>query len=398
MANGWWERIGAGRDPSTGRFVPPTEDPFLGRLTTQSLTEQILIQVRAATGAAIGDQAYERLRAGLYEWARVMGQEEADRQPLEEMNARIAEKVQEAVIKAYQGAQNRGKRLPSYRWADQGKMRRYSNKQMLRALESPEFINSDYKGIRFPDTKHLDNAAKQWYRLNFGAAPMSTSPVNQPNMKFGEYQTRTSVSFNGFKPSKKFNVPSTVGGRARGVWSRNFMSKSPAFISKQDPDQTIFSKAAGKKMKRGYTGATGGNGRSALYVVPQGAFGLLGFEARTSRGIVGQRFIDAGATYLNTHYGQELSKLLNEWGRKANAAGKAVAEKPTGVKIVSAQGRTENIKAYGSGAAANEIPTTYEQAAQYASYAEFAAAGGDLADESFKTYEVKKLLRQWGEA
>jgi hypothetical protein len=154
-------------------------------------------------------------------------------------------------------------------------------------------------------------------------------------MKFGQRETKTSVNFNSFKPSAAFMVPST-DGRARGIWSNTFMSKSPVFTRKDGlsdgdsgPRRVAVSRAASRKMKRGYSGrfrGQYGSGKSALYLIPNGAMGLLGFEARMSRGIVGARFLDAGANYLNRNYGQELSKLLEQWRNSANSAGKRVAE------------------------------------------------------------------------
>jgi hypothetical protein len=382
------------RDRYTGRFLSNEERQYLIQLRAQQAAQRLIRDIQYSAGAAIEGQLYERLRAGLYTWSEVMYKNEADRSQLEEMHEKIATEVQQRVIRAYTASQQKGRRLPSYRWADKGKMRRFSNKQMLKALQSESFIEYDYKGVYFPNVKHMDNAAAQWYRLNFGTAPRAQINVDQPNMKFGQRETKTSVNFNSFKPSAAFMVPSSVD--ARGVWSGRFLSKSPVFGS----SRSLLQGRRMSRIKAGYSGRFRGQygpGRGALYLIPNGAMGSLGFEARMSKGIVGARFLDAGADYLNRNYGQELSKLLDTWRRSANSAGKRVAERKTvavpdkntwDTKVVSRQAAAQ--------AAVRDLPQSYADAAKFATAEDFRAAGGDrFLLEEFRTGEVRTLLRQW---
>jgi hypothetical protein len=380
------------RDRYTGRFISNEERQYLIQLRAQQAAQRLIRDIQYSAGAAIEGQLYERLRAGLYTWSEVMYQNEADRDQLEEMHEKMATQVQQKVIRAYTASQQKGRRLPSYRWADKGKMRRYSNKQMLKALQSESFIEYDYKGVYFPNVKHLDNAAAQWYRLNFGTAPRAQISVDQPNMNFGQRETKTSVNFNSFKPSAAFMVPST-DGRARGIWSNTFMSKSPVFGS----SRTMLQGRRMSRIKAGYSGTFRGQygpGKSALYLIPNGAMGSLGFEARMSRGIVGARFLDAGANYLNRNYGQELSKLLEQWRNSANSAGKRAAEKTTTVKLLGSAvdgGGSKAVKR----AKPSDIPTTFADAQRFSSFADFDAVGGDL--ESLSKGQLQALRRQWND-
>jgi hypothetical protein len=344
---GWSTRDRGARDRYTGRYTERENDPYLGQIRAQQTLETLVTNLRIEFGNSLSDQVYERLRAALYEWAKVMMDSAEDKTAFENMHKRLAKGIQSRVVRAYSAGQNR-RRIPSYRWADTDKrMRRYSNKQMLAALKSPELIDYDYKGIYFPNTDFLDNAAKQWYRLNFGAEPASTRPVNQPTMRFGSAKsTKTSINFDGFKPSKPFMVPSLrTEGRVKGIWSRTFLSKSPLFTSKSG--DLIFSQAASKRVKSGYTGAFDPKlaKRSALYLMPNLPNSSLGFESRLSKGIVGARFLDEGLVYLNNQYGKELSKLMEQWRRKANAAGKAVAEakstKKRSIKVLDTVGSSK---------------------------------------------------------
>jgi hypothetical protein len=334
MSRGFYAS-GAGRDRETGRFSSRSQNPFLAGTNVRALLRELALDVKIRAGSDIADQVLDRLILALGEWYNVMYKSSSDQEALAKMHAKLAEEMQIRIIDAYKRGQRGKPRIPSYRWADQGRMKRYANKAMLRALktglgsETPGqkgLIEFDYKGIYFPNTTLLDGAAKQWYRLNFGAEPASTPPMDQPKMKFGGQYTSVSLSLNSFKPSKPFMVPALKDGvRAKGLWSRRSLAKSPLFTK---GDVEVFSAQRFKAVKGGYTGAFSPDlaRRSALYIIP-GNLSSLGFEKRLSKGIVGARFLDEGLKHLNLRYGTEISKLLNEWRRASNTAGKRVAEK-----------------------------------------------------------------------
>ena len=58
-----------------------------------------------------------------------------------------------------------------YRADAPGKWRRYSGGQLERALASPNFYRASKDGILWGLKEPLDQAAPQWYRLNYGAGP-----------------------------------------------------------------------------------------------------------------------------------------------------------------------------------------------------------------------------------
>jgi hypothetical protein len=365
MATGWSNR---GRNEG-GRFVSQGESQYLGYLYARQASERLLRDVRIQVGLKVSDQVYNRLYEGLYTWVKVIGQEEATDAAFEEMHAKLADEIQDKIVRAYKRTQRADRK--SYRWDDPGKLRRFSNKAMLKALQSESLVEHDAHGIYFPNKKILDESAKQWYRLNFGAKPATTPTPTWGNMKFGTrpgYPTKTNVNFNSFKPSKGFMVPQlSPGSGARGIWSKAHVATSWGNF---------------KSIRDGYTGAFSPSlaRRSALYVIPP--FTTLGFERRKSKGIVGTRFIDEGARHLNNRYGQEVSKILDEWRRKANKAGKAVAERRGQFEI--APTATPPAKVFTG--AAGSLDTSSPQA--------FLESGGD--PDAMSRGEFATLLRQWG--
>lgn len=311
--------------------VPFKFDQYLGRINTRALAEALLYQARLEMGNDIKYNVLIRLEDGLNAWAKSLYQSSESRDGLAEMNAEMARDVQDVIVKAYERSQRKGRRVPSYRYAEKDKrLRRYANKQMLRALQSESFITSGYNGIAFPNIDFMDQAAPQWYRLNFGAAPLGNFAARSPgqNMKWGadrQYQTSTNINFMKFGPSGAFNVPSLRSGEVRGIWSKAIYASSPTI----------------QQIKKGYTGFYSGNpnkmrgagGRgSALYLIPAMGSGL-GFQAKQSRGILGAHFLDEGAEFLNKEYGKRLSRIFNDWHGKAVKEGRAKAQRRSVVSI-----------------------------------------------------------------
>lgn len=298
---------------------------FGGQINTRALAQALLYQARLEMGNDIKYNVLIRLEDGLNTWAKSLYASAESRDQLEILNAEMARDVQDVVVKAYERSQRKGRRVPSYRYAEKDKrLRRYANKQMLKALQSESFIESSYKGIAFPNIDFMDEAAPQWYRLNFGAAPLGNFAARSvgQNMKWGvdsQYRTNTNVNFANFGPSGPFAVPSLRSGEVRGIWSKAIYASSPTI----------------QQIKKGYTGfyssnpnkrrGTGGR-NSALYLIPALGTGL-GFDARPSRGILGAHFLDEGAQYLNKEYGKRLSRLFNSWHSKAVKEGKAKAQR-----------------------------------------------------------------------
>jgi hypothetical protein len=85
---------------------------------------------------------------------------------------------------------------------------RYANGKMLQALRSPKFFTARWDGVAFVNKAHLDQTAKQWYRLNFGAGERARqTPARKVySIKFFEAVIGT-LSFQRFGPSAAFGMP-----------------------------------------------------------------------------------------------------------------------------------------------------------------------------------------------
>lgn len=296
----------------------------------QVIARKILIARLAKADAAI--QAREGLASAIADFSGRMNQRVGTGRDLEDLHGYLAENARTQIVLAYQNS-GLGRR-PSYRWADTGRMRRYSNKALLNALRSPEFISGSKTGIVFVNTGFLDKQAKQWYRLNFGARPKGARRVDEGSMAlFGRrLDTRFTVRTNGLgEPSSEFYVPETLIRGAFGVFSSTFAASSTS--------QAIFGTRAKKLKTRAKRGSAGQG--DAFYVwfpkiarraqsknprfastseamrkrgrtrsTPPTEFRVL---RKKSRGIYGASFLESGSKYLNDQYPKRLRFLIDEW-------------------------------------------------------------------------------------
>jgi len=385
------------------------------QIYARAMAVRLINDARVAWGNEVFSQVYARLMLGLQEWAKVMYEETASggsEDELTKMHAALSERVQDAIVESYKEHHVPGKTLP-YRWMDQGKMHRFSNRAMLRALDDRnQFMKSDKTGIQMVNTEFLDDVAPQWYRLNFGAMPApQTAPESGGNMKWGggAYRknsgipTNIKVVANG-KPSKPFFVPELLTNSRRGLWSRAFMAESN--ISQiitglgsgkargvKSGDGRPYAKDLGRGItnsggyyKRGaegpgFVGVSKGMpfkaasdqqaslnspkrslSLGALYIVggTRGQMGSLGFEKRISKGISGSRFLDAGTTLLNDEYGSRLHEVFQKWMFKGLKAGKGKAEAPWGRFSGTVNGKQFNLARIST---LNDTSTTYSKGA-----------------------------------
>lgn len=286
--------------------------PYLFQTFARPIAKQLLEEASYIIYKDATQQVRDRLANGLKVWADSIYKDEQSRAKLEAMHDKLAKEMHEQIIAAFEES-GIGKKRASYRWADTGRLKRFSNKALRNAIKDPKLLESDYKGIAI-NVAGLDEAAIQWYKLNFGAGQAgSNSP--KPNtggpIRFGKYQTNTDVNLNGYKPSAPFAVPA-MG--LRGYWSSKFSAK------------TNYNKLSSTK-KPGFMGAGRGwkqaprKGEGALIVLGRG-WSPLGFEARISKGIAAHRFLDAGTQHFNRNYGQRTSRLFNDWHNKARREGR----------------------------------------------------------------------------
>lgn len=171
----------------------------------------------------------------------------------------------------------------SYRWEDSGRQKRYSNGQMLRALQSPEMFRAASDGLDFINAAFLDTKAKQWYRLNFGAGAQGRNEkADLESMTFFG-QTLPGISLGEFQPGPKFMIP-------YGVFSETAFARTPD----GDDRRKIPNRVRRSKSLRGQP--------FYLLAPPQNEEGGSGQVWFPTRGIEGKRFLEAGISSLNAEF------------------------------------------------------------------------------------------------
>jgi hypothetical protein len=159
---------------------------------------------------------------------------------------------------------------------------RYSGGQLLRALQSESMAVGTSRGIGFIDTNLLNQKARFWARLNFGADPnigRTHGPVAQPQarVQWGSNQG-FSLRLAG-EPRPGFAVPDYPGKIGYFIDRKFFVGKPP-------------------KSKRS----------SAV---------VIGFPKHSRVGIGARRFLDAGLVRLAQEFKPAYQELLTDASRRA---------------------------------------------------------------------------------
>lgn len=195
-----------------------------------------------------------------------------------------------------------------YRFNDSGSYKRYSNGVMRTLLNSDSWYRVTPEGILWILPPAFDVAAKQWYRLNFGAAPAPQKGIGSVTMRFFGQNIGRAPTMDDFSPSKAFFLP-------RGVWSPVALAKTP-------------------KGGKGLHGVEAGTPSTGQFFYPAGAMGtgddrfLAGSQRKVTKGIVGGRFLDAGFRTIAQQMPVAMEVLFRELATDAaNSAGKKGAGK-----------------------------------------------------------------------
>lgn len=230
-------------------------------------------------------------------WAREYNRNQSRGSDIKEMHQDLAYGARRAMLESYRNS-GIGKNK-SYRQNDRDSLKRYSDGAMEDAILAGGAFATE-KGIQLLDTEEMDRIARQWYRLNFGTS-MSKNPPKTESIKFKNRSTGEKFSFENFGPSRKgsFRVP-------YGFFSPQFKGSTDGRFNAVPP-----SKAR--------------TGQDAFYVLDsetKGSTEIRGvkkkpFFKKRKADIVGKRFLDAGAVYLNDHYGDSLDDLTKEWIAKS---------------------------------------------------------------------------------
>jgi hypothetical protein len=204
----------------------------------------------------------------------------------------VAEKAKAETLGRYDA---RVGKLSPYRGQDSGSNRRYSGGAMRSILKGNNWYRVAPDGIAWIIPSSFDRKARQWYRLNFGAAPAGS------DLNFTHYQvkffgrTMDGPDMDSFPPSRAFAMPA-------GIWGSQAFPKTPDQPSKVEP--------------------FGGR-----YFYPIGGFknteGVTATARRATKGIVGARFLDVGLQSINKNLPAAIEVLAWETVNEAYRAGKS---------------------------------------------------------------------------
>jgi hypothetical protein len=144
------------------------------------MLSRMLVEAQKVFGEAMAVE----FRAAADQFSRNAGK----RSELIALHQRVGDLAQQAVLESYKDLIT-GREGPAsqsnYRSDAGGNMRRYAAGVLGEALADPQFFAADYNGIRFANTNLLNQAAKQWRRLAFGAAPAGEGARSTFAVSFG---------------------------------------------------------------------------------------------------------------------------------------------------------------------------------------------------------------------
>lgn len=184
------------------------------------LYEQITVAVRNATNQAVTEAAGSLMSGlalgteGLTDLHYLLDelQKEAENilPPAERLRIHTEAGLigQRSVLASYDSSRGRSGGPRGYR-AGEGRWPRYSGGKLRAALASPEFFEATPDGIRFINTDLLNREAKQWARLNFGAAPAGQGSLPPMQVMMGDTNIGSIGLNEGARPG--FMIP-------RGLW------------------------------------------------------------------------------------------------------------------------------------------------------------------------------------
>lgn len=205
------------------------------------------------------------------------------------IHRRAAQQGQAAILAAYRGRNRRNPAQP-YRAGAPGIWRRDSNGAMERALTSTDFFKATGTSLAFINMDAMDRAARQWYRLNFGAGPLGAA-TPQPGafrLDILGQDTGVALTLRGNGPSAAYQIPA-------GFWTPS--GSGEEFVPYG------YLKAAGRS-------------RGALNSKRQGT------KKRMSLGFPGYNFLDAGMGIIATSLSRDYTLLAQSWFEEAAATNK----------------------------------------------------------------------------
>ena len=164
------------------------------------------------------------------------------RTQLASYHTKVAKQMQTAVLEDYDKAKARyGRNLAPYRLTT-----RDAGGKLRAALGSAQIYRGTYDAIGFGNVSLLDNTARQWHRLNFGARPRGTYTPRMYQARFGNL-VAGAFGFAGESPSAGFGLPRSFIWRegmllrprgrqvtpTRGIQAWRFLDAAPRVLAEQ---------------------------------------------------------------------------------------------------------------------------------------------------------------------
>lgn len=253
----------------------------------------IIADVEAALIAAVTD------RRAMTRMLQVLGEDfRSQKIPPDQLRrayTEVGRAAQRSVVQAFTHRKNRRSGVPPYRITPNlAKNKRYAGGALLRALQAPDFFRATPRGLDFINAGRLDQEARHWRRLNFGAGAVAGDPPQKFQVVSGSGLV---IAAMGLEPDPRpaFILP-------RGYWV----------------DVTT-----------GLQNIEGAHGTSAFYPVgeyPPGVQGR-GQPPIFTRGIVATNFLDAGVRRIahelpRAFEGVAMRQLMNAGKRHHGTVGR----------------------------------------------------------------------------
>lgn len=193
-------------DPYARRQNPYAGLDYLRRNAKAEIYRMGVVNMRDVFRAALASGALEGFEM-LASFARALEElTRSSRTQVAEAHHQVAQHMADATVDAYQAARARGRNTPPYRPPFLSReSERDANGRLLRALKSDLFFRGTNTGIGFINEKLLNDEAKQWHRLNFGAGAAAGAPA-QPVRVTWQGALLTTVGLRD-GPSEPFSLP-----------------------------------------------------------------------------------------------------------------------------------------------------------------------------------------------
>lgn len=226
--------------PYPGREAPYASIAYVERQVAAEVYRTGVFNIAALFRAAVTAGTLEAVKVA-QDFALALGQTvRSSKNQLATLHHNIGTLMQEEVLAAYEEALHaRGRNIAPYRLST-----RDAGGRLAAALASSQMFRATYDGVGFGNVRFLDSAARQWHRLNFGAAPNAGSRPRTFAIKW-QGLVVGAVGYNE-GPSPAFMLPRgrfvegaffptgpTPVHPARGVAAWNFLDAAPETLARE---------------------------------------------------------------------------------------------------------------------------------------------------------------------